>query len=158
LITNQGDILTDYEIAEEEIKALIADTPSDQVLKVTISYLYEHFEKYNWVGIYIIKGNDLVLSSWRGQQATEHTRIPIGKGICGAAAETGKTELISDVSQDDRYLACFLSTKSEIVVPIQRNGKVVGEIDIDSDVANAFNECDVVFLEKIANELSTFIY
>ena len=73
-----------------------------------------------------------------GPAATEHARIPIGQGICGAAAASGRTEIVDDVNADDRYLACFPSTRSEIVVPIAYEGRVVGEIDIDSDRPAAF--------------------
>lgn len=119
--------------------------------------MYENFERYSWAGIYIVKGNDLVLGPWRGEHATEHTKIPIGKGICGSAAQSGRTELIPDVNKDNRYLACFVSTRSEIVVPIKKNKKIVGEIDIDSDIPNAFSKQDALFLEKIADMLGKHI-
>ncbi|MCI0501788.1 MAG: GAF domain-containing protein, partial [Epsilonproteobacteria bacterium] len=89
--------------------------------------------------------------------ATEHTRIPIGKGVCGSAAATGKTEIVDDVHSDKRYLACFVSTKSEIVVPIKKEGKTIGEIDIDSDKIGAFTIKDKIFLEKVANILKDYI-
>ena len=79
------------------------------------------------------------------------------RGICGAAAATGKTEVIPDVHQDDRYLSCFISTKSEIVVPIKIDDKIIGEIDIDSDIKDAFSEEDCIFLEKIADMLAEHI-
>ena len=77
-------------------------------------------------------------------------RIPIGEGICGAAAASGLTEIVDDVNADDRYLACFVSTRSEIVVPIAYEGRVVGEIDIDSDAPGAFGPEDRRFLERVA--------
>lgn len=109
---------------------------------------------YSWVGIYVVEGSDLVLDSWSGPSATDHTRIPVGKGVCGFAAKAGKTEIVSDVSKDPRYLQCFLSTKSEIVVPITSGGKVVGEIDIDSDHLDAFTSVDREFLEAVARKAS----
>jgi L-methionine (R)-S-oxide reductase len=109
---------------------------------------------YSWVGIYVVDGNDLVLDAWAGPSATEHVRIPIGKGVCGFAAKAGRTEIVSDVSKDPRYLQCFLSTKSEIVVPILSQGKVVGEIDIDSDQLDAFSSVDREFLEAVARKTS----
>ena len=102
---------------------------------------------------YIVKYNNLILGPWKGIQATEHIKIPIGKGICGSAVKTGKTELINTVNNDNRYLACFTSTKSEIVVPIMRNDNVIGEIDIDSDKKDSFDHNDKEFLEKIVNNL-----
>jgi GAF domain-containing protein len=77
-------------------------------------------------------------------------RIPIGQGICGAAAASGRTEVIDDVELDPRYLVCFPSTRSEIVVPISYEGRVVGEIDINSDRPAAFGEEDRAFLERVA--------
>jgi putative methionine-R-sulfoxide reductase with GAF domain len=142
-------------MAENQIKKIVSE--SSNVLEDVVGFLYESFDRYSWVGIYLVEGNDLVLDAWRGKQATEHTRIPIGIGICGSAAASGETEIISDVSADSRYLSCFVSTKSEIVVPIKKNGKVLGEIDIDSDVRNAFKIEDKVFLEKVADMLSMHI-
>lgn len=143
----------DYKKAETEIKKTISENKGSEALQKVVDYLYKFFDRYNWIGIYIVEGNDLVLGPWRGEQATEHTRIPIGKGICGSAASTGKTEIIPDVNADKRYLSCFVSTRSEIVVPIKKNGQVIGEIDIDSDITNAFDEQDKLFLEKIARFL-----
>jgi L-methionine (R)-S-oxide reductase len=97
-----------------------------------------------------VEGHDLVLGPWKGPEATEHVRIPVGHGVCGAAAASGMTEVVDDVHSDARYLACFPSTRSEIVVPIAFQGRVVGEIDIDSDRAAAFTEADRRFLERVA--------
>ena len=145
----------DYNLAEEQIRDIVLK--SYKVLDEVVEFLFKNFGHYSWIGIYLVEGDDLVLGPWKGPDATEHTRIPIGKGICGSAAATGKTEVIHDVNSDERYLACFISTKSEIVVPIKRNGKVLGEIDIDSDKKNAFTENDKVFLEKIADMLGEHI-
>lgn len=119
-----------------------------------VDFLHERFPHYSWVGIYWVDGNDLVLGPWKGPQATEHTRIPIGTGVCGAAARSGQTEIVPDVSQDSRYLACFAHTRSEIVVPIFAYGRVVGEIDIDGDQINAFSKEDQRFLEGVAELLA----
>jgi len=145
----------DYTLAKEQIRDIISK--KSNVLENVVCFLYENFNHYSWVGIYLVEGDDLVLGLWRGPHATEHTKIPIGKGICGSAAATGKTEIIDDVNADDRYLACFVSTKSEIVVPIKKDDKILGEIDIDSDKKDAFTEIDAFFLEKIADMLGTHI-
>ena len=126
------------------------ESEADEVLRQTVALLYDRFDRYSWVGIYLVEGDDLVLGPWQGPQATEHVRIPIGQGICGAAAASGETEIVDDVSADERYLACFFSTRSEIVVPISFEGRVVGEIDIDSDVPGAFGPEDQSFLERVA--------
>ncbi len=118
-----------------------------------VKFLNASVPTYTWVGIYAVQGKDLVLDSWSGPAATEHTRIPIGKGVCGFAAKAGRTEIVSDVTKDPRYLQCFLSTKAEIVVPIFKSGSVVGEIDIDGDMLDAFSTLDKEFLEAVARKL-----
>ena len=144
-----------YKKTEEQIKKII--DRSSCILQDVVDFLYNTINRYSWVGIYIVQGNELVLGPWKGPNATEHTRIAIGKGVCGSAAKTGKTEVVDDVHSDNRYLACFVSTKSEIVVPIKKEGKIIGEIDIDSDKIGAFTIKDKIFLEKIADMLSEHI-
>ena len=140
-----------YRSALEAVDRIVnREREADEVLRKTVEVLHERFDHYSWVGIYLVEGDDLVLGPWRGPQATEHVRIPIGRGICGAAAATGRTELVEDVAADERYLACFPSTRSEIVVPIAYEGSVVGEIDVDSDLPGAFGDADRSFLERVA--------
>ena len=128
----------------------------DDVLQRVVDVLHDKIEHYSWVGIYLVEGDDLVLGPWRGPQATEHVRIPVGQGVCGAAAASGETEIVDDVNADPRYLACFPSTRSEIVVPISHEGRVVGEIDIDSDRPAAFTEDDRALLERVAAIVAEF--
>jgi L-methionine (R)-S-oxide reductase len=123
---------------------------ADDVLRTVVETLRDRFDDYSWVGIYLVEGDELVLGPWQGPEATEHVRIPVGQGICGAAVATGRTEVVDDVNADERYLACFPSTRSEIVVPIAYEGRVVGEIDIDSDRPAAFGDGDRAFLERVA--------
>ena len=123
---------------------------SDDVLRAVVELLHDRFDHYSWVGIYLVEGDELVLGPWNGPEETDHVRIPVGQGICGAAAATGETEIVDDVNADPRYLACFPSTRSEIVVPIPFEGRVVGEIDIDSDEPAAFTDADREFLERVA--------
>jgi L-methionine (R)-S-oxide reductase len=127
---------------------------ADAVLRQTVDVLHDRFPHYSWVGIYLVEGDGLVLGPWKGPQATEHVRIPIGQGICGAAAASGRTQIVDDVNTDERYLACFTSTRSEIVVPIVFEGRVVGEIDIDADEPSAFTDGDRTFLEHVATLIS----
>ena len=135
----------------------IADGGED-VLQRVVDVLHDEVEHYSWVGIYLVEGDDLVLGPWRGPQATEHVRIPVGQGVCGAAAASGETEIVDDVNADPRYLACFPSTRSEIVVPIALDGRVVGEIDIDSDRPAAFGEDDRALLERVAMVVARFCH
>jgi L-methionine (R)-S-oxide reductase len=128
----------------------------EEVLRSVVDLLHDRFEHYSWVGIYVVGGDVLVLGPWRGPQATEHVRIRVGEGVCGAAAASGQTEVVDDVNVDSRYLACFPSTRSEIVVPISYGGRVVAEIDIDSDRAAAFDEEDRALLERVALLISPY--
>jgi L-methionine (R)-S-oxide reductase len=104
---------------------------------------------YTWVGVYLLEGQDLVLGPFLGKPSP-HTRIPLGQGICGAAATAGATIVVDDVNADPRYLACSIETKSEIVAPILRDGRVLGELDIDSDKPAAFRAADRALVERIA--------
>jgi GAF domain-containing protein len=145
----------EYEAALQAISDVVGQ--DEDILERVVDILYQWFDHYSWVGIYLVQKNELILGPWKGAQATEHTHIPIGKGICGSAAASGTTECIDDVHVDSRYLACFASTRSEIVVPIQKNKKVIGEIDIDSDHPHAFTLEDRLFLEKVADMLKEHI-
>lgn len=109
---------------------------------------------YTWAGIYLLDGNELVLGPFLGKPSP-HTRIPLGRGICGAAAAEKATIVVDDVNADPRYLACSTETRSEIVVPIMRGGDVLGEIDVDSDRPAAFGAADRELLESIASLLAT---
>jgi L-methionine (R)-S-oxide reductase len=136
------------------LDSVVGNTKGKAAREAIVSLL-NSVPSYTWVGIYSVEGKDLVLDAWSGPAATEHTRIPIGKGVCGFAAKAGKTEIVSDVSKDPRYLQCFLSTKSEIVVPIFNQSSVVGEIDIDGDQLDAFSSLDREFLEAVAKKASS---
>ncbi len=146
-----------YEDALQIIERLLSQKDSLTAFQQVVDFLQKEFHHYSWVGIYFVKGDILVLGPWRGKEATEHTRIPLGKGVCGSAATSGRTEIVDDVSKDNRYLSCFISTRSEIVVPIKKKYTVIGEIDIDADVPAAFTKKDAVFLEKVADMLSKHI-
>ncbi len=137
------------------IMRLAASAPDARALMAeTVALLKRERPHYNWVGVYLLENGELVLGPFVGKP-TPHTRIALNKGICGAAASTGKTIIVDDVSLDARYLACSLETHSEIVVPIIRDGRVLGEIDIDSDTPAAFTEDDRRLLEAVAEVLAT---
>lgn len=124
------------------------------ILKETVRLLKENFAYYTWVGIYLLETEDqLVLGPYLGKPSP-HTRIKIDRGICGAAIREKQTLIVPDVSQDSRYLGCSLETKSEIVVPIMKGERIFGEIDIDSDSLDAFDQKDKEVLEKVADILA----
>jgi L-methionine (R)-S-oxide reductase len=118
-------------------------------MEVAVRLLKRRMPDYHWVGIYLLDGNELVLGPFEGKPSP-HTRIPVGRGICGAAAAEKATIVVDDVSTDTRYLACSADTRSEIVVPILRGSDVLGEIDIDSDRPAAFGSADRSMLEAVA--------
>lgn len=125
----------------------------------SVNLMGERLPSYNWVGFYMLDPNDagiLVLGPFRGAP-TDHVRIPVTEGICGAAVAKGETVIVDDVSSDPRYLACSIETRSEIVVPIRAQGEVVGEIDIDSHRPGAFGPEDRSFLEACASLFGEFI-
>jgi L-methionine (R)-S-oxide reductase len=143
-----------YDDIEDEIRRELART-SDATHAMTrvVEILKASVGDYTWVGIYQLFGNELVLGPFVGKPSP-HTHIPLGRGICGAAAAEKATIIVDDVNADPRYLACSLETRSEIVVPIMRGSEVLGEIDIDSDRPAAFGANDQRLLEAVAAMLA----
>jgi len=144
-----------------QLDALAVKANSAQELMTEIvALLHTNLLKYNWVGFYMMEKEGekdiLVLGPYKGSM-TPHTRIPLNQGICGAAASTGKTVIVDDVSADARYLACSVETKSEIVVPVFVSGKVVGELDIDSHFLAAFGIEDKELCEYAAATLGRWL-
>lgn len=147
-----GDVIIQgVEKLLEKLRGIVISAPSGREgMQETVSLLRSEVPHYSWVGIYLLDGEKLHLAAWDGPEATEHTCIDVGSGICGLAARTKETVIVDDVNARTEYLACFPSTKSEIVVPLMRGDVCLGEIDIDSDVPGAFTEADRAFLESAA--------
>lgn len=124
------------------------------VAEAAVSHLHASYPAYHWVGIYMLGGVGLRLLAWDGPAATEHVEIPLGAGVCGYAASTGEAVNVPDVRQDQRYLQCFLGTRAELVVPIALDGRVYGEVDIDSDQLSAFDAADEAFLKLFCDRLA----
>ncbi len=124
--------------------------PLRDVLEFMAAELKWHFPEYAWAGVYLVEGDVLVLGPFRGAESPHH-RIRIGEeGICGWVAKHGVAQVIPDVNADPRYLACSVRIRSEIVVPITREGKVLGVIDIDSEIPGAFTQRDLDVLTELA--------
>jgi L-methionine (R)-S-oxide reductase len=137
-----------------EITAAIQAAPNAAVaMDDTVRLLKDRLPYYTWAGIYLLEGDELVLGPYLGKPSP-HTRIPLNRGICGAAASEKATIVVDDVNSDPRYLACSIETRSEIVVPIMRGDEVLGEIDVDSDQVAAFGEKDRQLLEIVAHALA----
>lgn len=160
VIENRGMANRAFENIVSEIRRFAA-TAKDflSLQEFCVQIIAEQLPDYNWVGFYMLDPEDdavLVLGPYRGA-ATEHIRIPVTEGICGAAVAHGQTVIVDDVFADPRYLACSIETKSEIVVPIRVDERIVGEIDIDSHTLNAFGPEDRSFLEQCAEVLGQFL-
>ena len=140
-----------------QVDAIVSRLAGRAALQETCRFLRDSFPHYRWVGVYRVDGTDLVLEAWNGPAATEHTRIPIARGICGQAAREDRTVLVDDVRTAPDYLACFVETRSEIVVPIRDGSRVIGEIDIDGDRVAAYDASDRSFLERVAPKLSAAV-
>lgn len=129
------------EVRNEVTEMAKAAATAQALMRSMVKLLHDRMLKYNWVGFYMLEPGAqppvLVLGAFEGAM-TPHTRIPLNQGICGAAASSGQTVVVDNVSKDPRYLACSLETKSEIVVPVFAHGKIMGELDIDSHFPAAF--------------------
>lgn len=124
--------------------------PLRVVLEFMAAELKWHFAEYAWAGVYLVEGDELVLGPFRGADSPHH-RIRVGEeGICGWAAKHGVAQVIPDVNADSRYLACSVRIRSEIVVPIVHEGRVLGVIDIDSELPAAFTQRDLDVLTQLA--------
>ena len=129
------------EVRNDVSELALAVPTARELMQAMVKLLHDRMLRYNWVGFYLLEPGAqppmLVLGAFEGAM-TPHTRIPLNQGICGAAASSGQTVVVDDVTKDPRYLACSLETKSEIVVPVFAHGKIVGELDIDSHFPAAF--------------------
>ena len=113
------------------------------------SLLFYALEEVNWVGFYFLKGGELIVGPFQGRPAC--VSIPVGRGVCGTAAETMKVQRVADVHMFDGHIACDAASRSEIVLPLVLNGQLIGVLDLDSPVASRFDEEDERLLRKIAD-------
>jgi putative methionine-R-sulfoxide reductase with GAF domain len=134
---------------ERELEQALGEATGRAAMEKVVAFLKERVTHYDWVGVYVLEGNELVLGPFLGAPSP-HARIPLDKGVCGAAVREQQTVVVPDVNADSRYLSCSLETKSEIVAPVFVDGRVVGEIDIDSHTPDAFHDADRQLVERAA--------
>ena len=150
----------DFEALKPQVKQIISNNnaTTDQRLYSICELLEQHIPHYDWVGFYFVNGDkpELKLGPYVGEP-TDHDIIPFGRGICGQVAVSNQNFVVPDVSAQDNYLACSLTVKSEIVVPIFVDGKNIGQIDIDSKSIDPFTEKDERFLEFVCAEIADIL-
>ena len=133
---------TDYNLLSRQMSALTEDVPYPIAnLSNAAALLWEILPDINWAGFYILEKNELILGPFQGKPAC--VRIPMGKGVCGTAAATGTPQLVPDVHQFPGHIACDSASRSEIVIPIYKAGKLYGVLDIDSPSLNRFADSDL---------------
>jgi len=149
-----------FETLKPQVEAIITNSSlsKDEKLLDICKLLETNIEYYNWVGFYFKNGdkNELKLGPYIGEP-TDHTIIPFGKGICGQVAVSNKNFVVPDVSAQDNYIACSITVKAEIVIPIFINGENIGQIDIDSNTPDPFTEADERFLEFVCEQVATIL-
>ena len=149
-----------FDLLKPQVETIILNTKqtvNERLLSIC-KLLETHIEYYNWVGLYFRNGDkeELVLGPYVGAP-TDHTVIPFGKGICGQVAVSNENFVVPDVTAQDNYIACSITVKAEIVVPIFVNGNNIGQIDIDSNTPDPFTEKDERFLEFVCTQVSKIL-
>lgn len=134
-------------------QAIRAAPGRDAACRAAVSMMAERVPHFHWTGIYLLEGETLALHNFVGKP-TEHTRIPVGRGVCGTAVAENRNIIVEDVTRRENYLACSLETRSEIVVLIRDGDSILGQIDIDSDAVGAFDTQDEKFLAMVAAMLA----
>jgi L-methionine (R)-S-oxide reductase len=146
-----------FEVLKPKVLSLLELTNINREEKLLgiCSLLKDNVQYYDWVGFYFRNGDkeELILGPYVGTP-TDHTLIPFGKGICGQVAVSNENFVVPDVQAQDNYIACSISVKSEIVVPLFVNGENIGQIDIDSSVIDPFTAADERFLEFVNSEIA----
>ncbi|MFT6866882.1 MAG: L-methionine (R)-S-oxide reductase [Cyclobacteriaceae bacterium] len=140
-----------YESLIPQIIGLVTGEGDQVANMANISAALKQAFDFLWVGFYMVKGEELVLGPFQGPIAC--TRIKLGKGVCGSAWEKAETIIVEDVEKFPGHIACSSDSKSEIVVPIIKGGKVIGVLDVDSEELNQFDEVDQEFLEKLLKSI-----
>jgi len=144
--------MTDYVLLNQQLSAMVEDVPHRIAnLANASALLYDTLENLNWAGFYLMEGELLVLGPFQGKVAC--VEIAVGKGVCGTAVSRNQTMLVPDVHQFPGHIACDCASNSEIVIPIRKNGEVIGVLDIDSPLLNRFSQADQAGLEQFVRIL-----
>lgn len=151
LIITEGDKEQQYRTLFPQIEALLAGETDMTANMANVAAALKQTFDFFWVGFYVVKKDMLVLAPFQGPIAC--TRIRHGKGVCGTAWKEAKTLIVPDVEQFPGHIACNAASRSEIVVPVIREGKVIAVLDIDSDKLDSFDEVDANYLERICGLL-----
>lgn len=148
--------MTDYKLLAEQLKALAEDEPSYiPVLSNASALINQNLDDLNWAGFYLIDNDSLLLGPFQGKVAC--IRIKLGRGVCGTAVHNDETIVVPNVHEFPGHIACDSASNSEIVVPIHKNGKIVGVLDIDSPRLNRFSQTDKEGLELFVRTLENVI-
>ena len=140
--------MTDYKLLDSQAEALLRDEPDALANAANfVALLYNALEDVNWLGIYVLRGDELVLGPFQGQPACVH--IAVGSGVCGTAAATLKTQRVPDVHEFPGHIVCDSASRSEIVVPLIVDGSLVGVLDIDSPLLDRFSAEDQAGIERL---------
>lgn len=141
---------TNYDLLQKQLISLIEDESNlIAILSNTSALLNDHLDQVNWVGFYLIENNELILGPFQGHPACVH--IQIGKGVCGTAVSNNETQVVEDVHQFPGHIACDANSNSEIVIPIHKDNKIIGVLDIDAPIKSRFNDEDRKELEKVVS-------
>ena len=152
IVNREVSLDEQYKLLVKQIKSLL--DKNDNLISNLSNFtaaLNQTFEKISWVGFYLYDGNELYLGPFQGKVAC--TKILIGKGVCGTSANRRETVIVPDVNNFPGHIACDVESRSEIVVPIIKDDKLFGVLDVDSAIINAFDETDKVYLEEMVNYL-----
>ena len=148
--------MTDYHLLHAQLESLTKDVPHKVAnLANASALLWEALSDINWAGFYMLEGETLILGPFQGEPAC--IEIPVGRGVCGTAVAQNATQLVDDVHKFPGHIACDCASNSEIVVPLRRDDKVIGVLDIDSPVFARFSQADRDGLEKFAELLQKVI-
>ena len=148
--------MTDYKLLNAQLKSIIENVPHKVAnLANASALLWEHLQNINWAGFYLLEKDALILGPFQGKVAC--IEIPVGRGVCGTAVRENKTQLVADVHQFPGHIACDCASNSEIVVPLRKNGHIIGVLDIDSPLFDRFTEDDREGLEQFAQILQEYL-